>query len=229
MKKALVIGAAGGLGSKFVLGLIERSVSVTAVSRTVLNEEVMRKIYAAEAKSQYRLVKNYLEITPDQDYNYVFFCSGIFQHKKIVDITESEINQEFEANIVQPTILTKRFLVDQKNVSGQAKDFIYVGSTTAYQGFSDMSTYCASKFALRGFVQSLNDEYKNTGNRFWLVSMGTMYTRMGVKHAKSIGRDPGTLIDPSSIASRVLTSLFEGGDTYEPEIIFRYRKSQLNQ
>ena len=60
MKKALVIGAAGGLGSKFVLGLIERSVSVTAVSRTVLNEEVMRKIYAAEAKSQYRLVKNYL-------------------------------------------------------------------------------------------------------------------------------------------------------------------------
>ena len=221
MSNAIVIGAASELGSKFVLGLIERGVSVTAFSRSPLSVEVVNKIKTTTAKSEYKLVDSYLEISTNKDYKYFFFTSGIFNHKKIVDLSEKEINEEFEANIYQPIILTKRFLSIQK-ADNMNKIFTYIGSTTSYQGFSNMSTYCASKFALRGFVQSMNDEYKSSGNQFRLVSMGTMNTRMGRAHAKSIGRSPETLIDPNFIAQRVLSSIFNNEGIFEPEMIFRY-------
>jgi len=92
-----------------------------------------------------------------------------------------------------------------------------------------MSTYCASKFALRGFVQSMNDEYKNTGNRFWFISMGTMNTRMGRNYAKSINRRFETLMDPNFIAQRVLSSIFNSDSIFEPEMIFRYRNPNLSK
>jgi hypothetical protein len=68
----------------------------------------------------------------------------------------------------------------------------------------------------------MNDEYKSSGNQFRLVSMGTMNTRMGRAHAKSIGRSPETLIDPNFIAQRVLSSIFNNEGIFEPEMIFRY-------
>jgi short-subunit dehydrogenase len=220
---ALVIGAASELGSKIVLGLNERKISVTAVSRSPLSSEVVNAFKITETNFEHKLVDSYLEIESDKDYKYIFFTTGIFNHNKITNISEEEITKEIEENVSQPILLTKRFLdICEKNTIFN-KNFVYIGSTTAYQGFSGMSTYCASKFALRGFVQSMNDEYITTGNRFLLVSMGTMNTKMGRKHADSIGRSIESLIDPNYVAQRVLSSIFESESTFEPEMIFRHR------
>jgi short-subunit dehydrogenase len=205
---ALVIGAASELGSKIVLGLTERGISVTAVSRSPLSSEVVNVFKSTETDSEHKLVDSYLEIGFDKDYKYIF---------------EKEITKEIKENISQPILLTKRFLdICEKNAIFN-KNFIYIGSTTAYQGFSNMSTYCASKFALRGFVQSMNDEYKTTGNRFFLVSMGTMNTKMGRKYAETAGRSIESLINPKYVAQRVLSSILDSETTFEPEIIFRHR------
>jgi hypothetical protein len=69
----------------------------------------------------------------------------------------------------------------------------------------------------------MNDEYITTGNRFLLVSMGTMNTKMGRKYAESIGRSFDSLINPNYVAQRVLSSIFESESTFEPEMIFRHR------
>lgn len=223
MTNALVIGAASELGSKIVLGLTERGISVTAVSRSPLSSEVVNVFKSTETDSEHKLVDSYLEIGFDKDYKYIFFVTGIFNYNKIINISEKEITKEIKENISQPILLTKRFLdICEKNAIFN-KNFIYIGSTTAYQGFSNMSTYCASKFALRGFVQSMNDEYKTTGNRFFLVSMGTMNTKMGRKYAETAGRSIESLINPKYVAQRVLSSILDSETTFEPEIIFRHR------
>lgn len=226
MINSLVIGAASELGSRIVLGLIKRNVSVTAVSRSALSLEVLNALKAADNRSIHYSVDNYLNLEIDKDYNYIFFTTGIFNHNRIVNITELEIRQEINENILNPIQLTKRILDKGEIEATSNKYFVYIGSTTAYQGFSGMSTYCASKFALRGFVQSMNDEYTSSGIRFSLVSMGTMNTKMGRKYAESVGRKISSLIDPCYVADRVLDSVFNVDYILEPEMIFRYRNSK---
>jgi len=226
MINSLVIGAASELGSRIVLGLVKLNVSVTAVSRSALSTDVLNAFKTANNHSIHNLVDSYLELEIDKDYDYVFFTTGVFNHSSIVNSTEMEISKEINENVTQPIQLTKRILDKQKTAVISNKCFVYIGSTCAYQGISGMSTYCASKFALRGFVQSMNDEYASSGNRFSLVSMGTMNTRMGRKHAESIGRKISSLIDPSYVADRVLDSVFNIDNILEPEMIFRYRNSK---
>lgn len=226
MINGLVIGSASEIGSRIVLGLIERNVSVTAVSRSKLNPDLLNAIKANKNQSIHNLVDSYLDLKIDKDYKYIFFTTGIFNHSRLVDTTELEISKEINQNISEPIQLTKRILDINGIDAISNKYFVYIGSTAAYQGFSNMSTYCASKFALRGFVQSMNDEYANSGNRFSLVSMGTMNTKMGRKYSESIGRKISSLIDPGYIANRILDSIFNIDDILEPEMIFRYRNSK---
>lgn len=226
MINSLVIGAASEIGSKLTLGLIQRNVSVTAVSRSRISMELQDAIKSAKTKSISNLVDSYLSLEIDKEYKYIFFTTGVFNHNKIVDTTELEISKEINENILEPIQLTKRILDRYRIESKSSKYFVYMGSTCAYQGVSNMSTYSASKFALRGFVQSMNDEYANSGNRFSLVSMGTMNTRMGRKYAESIDRKITTLIDPGYVANRVLDSVFNSDGIVEPEMLFRYRNSK---
>lgn len=223
MVKALVMGAAGELGSHFVTGLLERGIPVTAVSRSPLKDEVADALMAAPAGSAHQLVVTYLDVVFDGRYDYVFFTTGVFQASRLVSLCEGDMRTEIEENVTEPLILTSRLLRPQSAPHRQRTDYIYIGSTAAYSGFSDMSVYCASKFALRGFVESMNAEYSGTGIRFWLVSMGTMNTPMGRTYAGSIGRRIETLIDPGYVAHRVLSSVLDGGDAYEPEMMVRMR------
>ena len=80
MTNALVIGAASELGSKIVLGLIKRKISVTAISRSPLSSEVVNAFKLSETNSEHKLVDSYLEIEPDKDYKYIFFTTGIFNY-----------------------------------------------------------------------------------------------------------------------------------------------------
>ena len=157
------------------------------------------------------------------NYEYIFFTSGIFKFNNLTSLSDDDIRISMNENIISPMILTKRLLQEQSLNFNKTTNFIYVGSTSAYEGFAKTGVYCATKFALRGFVKSMNSEYANTGVRFWLASMGTMNTRMGRLFANSIGRKLETLLDPNRIALRVLASVLESSDSYEPEMMFRIR------
>jgi len=75
LTNALVIGAASELGSKIVLGLNDRKVSVTAVSRSPLSAEVQNALKISRTSSEHKLVDSYLEIALDKDYKYIFFTT----------------------------------------------------------------------------------------------------------------------------------------------------------
>jgi hypothetical protein len=116
MSNAFVICEASELGSLIVLGLNERKISVTAVSRSPLSSEVVNAFKITETNSEHKLVDSYLEIESDKDYKYIFFTTGVFNHNKIINTSEEEITKEIEENVSQPILLTKRFLdICEKN------------------------------------------------------------------------------------------------------------------
>lgn len=223
MSRAIVFGAASDLGARFIIGLLDRDISVTAISRSPLNPEVMSALNSSTTASSHQLVSEYTNTVLEGNYEYIFFTSGIFMFSNLTSLTDEDIRISMSENIVSPIILTKRLLQEPSLNFNKTTNFIYIGSTSAYEGFAKTGVYCATKFALRGFVKSMNSEYVNTGVRFWLASMGTMNTRMGRLFANSIGRKLETLLDPNRIALRVLASVLESSDSYEPEMMFRIR------
>ena len=211
------------LGARFIIGLLDRNISVTAISRSPLNPEVMSALNSSTTASSHQLVSEYTNTVLEGNYEYIFFTSGFFMFSNLTSLTDEDIRISMSENIVSPIILTKRLLQEPSLNFNKTTNFIYIGSTSAYEGFAKTGVYCAAKFAFRGFVKSMNSEYASTGVRFWLASMGTVNTRMGRLFANSIGRKLETLLDPNRIALRVLASVLESSDSYEPEMMFRIR------
>jgi short-subunit dehydrogenase len=77
-------------------------------------------------------------------------------------------------NFVSQSFLAKEFLPALKRKA--LADLIFIGSEAALAGSRKGSIYCASKFALRGFSQSLRDECAKSSVRVSLINPGMVKT-----------------------------------------------------
>jgi short-subunit dehydrogenase len=163
------------------------------------------------------------EFNPSEEFDCYIFSIGKFDPKPFINMSQLEIREEVESNFILPIELANQILRNQ-NDNGKRKDLIFIGSTSAYEGFANTSVYCASKFALRGFVESLNKEYKESDIRFYLISMGTMNSRMGEKLA--LNQDRTTFLNLTEIAEKIVDIAAEQTSIFQPEIIFKRRHVQ---
>jgi short-subunit dehydrogenase len=90
---------------------------------------------------------------------------------------------------------------------------VNVSSITGLMGFSRMSTYCASKFALTGFTEALRDELIGSGVHVALVCPGTTETEFFVKAER--GKMPGASrmmpgVKPERVARAVCDAAEDG-------------------
>jgi short-subunit dehydrogenase len=117
-------------------------------------------------------------------------------------------------------LLTRKLIAAHPPLPDERRDFCYIGSTSAYAGFSNTSVYCAVKHGLLGFVRAMNDEYSKTDVRFWLFSMGTMNTEMG---AALVEQDSTSFLQPKDVADRMIAAITSASNLFEPEVIMRRR------
>lgn len=73
---------------------------------------------------------------------------------------ENTIKQMLDINLLAPILLTKSLLPWLQKA--QSAKIINIGSTFGAIGYPGFSTYCATKFGLRGFSQALGRELKDT-------------------------------------------------------------------
>jgi NAD(P)-dependent dehydrogenase (short-subunit alcohol dehydrogenase family) len=144
---------------------------------------------------------------------------GKFTVKPFIEFSEKEIEEEFEANTILPIKLVLNVL-KACVANDRRQDFVFIGSTSAYEGFANTVPYSSAKFALRGLVSALNSEYKLSPRRFFLASMGTMQSKMGKKLTE---QDYSTFLIPKRVAIRILDGVLDETGNFEPEIIIRRR------
>jgi short-subunit dehydrogenase len=207
MKKAAIFGANGDLGGAFIVALNQSGWLVNAYSR--LGGQNIDGV----------TIKALSEFEADQFHHLYIFTIGKFTVKNFIEMSDVEIQQEFSANLIVPALIAKSVLTDIADLNIR-RDFVFIGSTSSYQGFAKTAPYSAAKFALRGLVESLNSEYKDTSLRFTLASMGTMKSKMG---EKLLTQDPTTFLEPIDVAKRILDSVTSETSNFEPEIIIRRR------
>lgn len=153
---------------------------------------------------------------PRLPHNAYFFPQGIFDPNPLSVVSLAAISHQIDVGLTNIIGRTSSILCE--NNPYPRRDFVYIGSTSSYAGFSNSSVYCAVKHGLLGFVRALNEEYKYTDTRFWLFSPGTMNTKMGDKVG---GQDASTFLDVNEVAERIVTAI--SGNIFEPEAILRRR------
>lgn len=81
--------------------------------------------------------------------------AGVNRMVAFEDMTQAELTQQLQVNLVSPTCLTYAML-DQ--LEANQGTIVNIGSALGAIGFPYQSVYCASKFGLRGFSEALSRE-----------------------------------------------------------------------
>lgn len=215
MALAVVLGARGSLGSALIETLKSMRYDVIGVSRGTAPNQASGADQVITVQS-YSETSNHVNLT---DTNLVFFAMGSFSPGPLREMTSDQVQQELSSTLTEPVLATHALLLNYPNLDDTRRDLVYIGSTSATQGFANTAAYCAAKHGLRGFVASLNDEYKASGTRFWLASMGTLNNSMGSK----IDSPRHTLLDPAAVAAEIVRRVTRHDNFFEPEFTIRRR------
>ena len=116
-----------------------------------------------------------------------------------------QIRELMDLNFTSHAFLVRTFLPRLKR-AGRGH-VVFMGSEAALSGARKGSVYCASKFALRGFAQSLRLECAGAGVGVTLVNPGMVETPFYEGMGFAPGPDPASHILPADVAGVVSSIL----------------------
>ena len=116
-----------------------------------------------------------------------------FSYQNISDIIDLNLtSQIYMARALIPHLKRKK-----------QGDLIFIGSEAALKGSQKGTVYCATKFALRGFVQALREECARCGIRVSLINPGMVRTDFFEELNFAPGNGENNAINPDDIAETV--------------------------
>jgi short-subunit dehydrogenase len=142
--------------------------------------------------------------------------AGIGKMGFLEQLSVPDMRRVMDLNFMSHAILTKAFLPGMKQ--HEQGDIIFLGSEAALHGARQGSIYCASKFALRGFAQSLREECGKAHVRVTLINPGAVRTPFFRELSFEPGMAADNAIDPLDIAAAVLLVLKSRPGTVFDEI-----------
>lgn len=158
-KTALVSGCSSGIGFAITIFLLEKGYLVTGLSRS-LNPTLSKypnfkwlEIDLSDLKNLELFCKKELLNHP---YDLVVLSAGKGLFGKIENLSFQDLNTTITLNYLSTAYLIKGLLPSLKK--RQSGHIFVIGSEAALKGRREGSSYCASKFALRGFIQAIQDE-----------------------------------------------------------------------
>lgn len=221
--RILLIGATGGIGQKVAgvlqyagakLFLVGRNDSKLELLRTSISQEEDNKpciINADITTLDGRLaILEKIKHSPG-GVNVVINCAGISNFGLFEDMKEETIQKIIDTNLTAPMQLLQLLLPYLKE---QPHAFIMnVGSTFGSIGFAGFSVYCASKFALRGFTESLRRELADTSISVCYVAPRATDTELNTTGIFAMNRDLNIAMDqPITVAVKVLQALTDDSE-----------------
>ncbi|MFD1928775.1 SDR family oxidoreductase [Sporosarcina siberiensis] len=204
-KIAVITGAGSGLGASLAKKYAEDQYHVCLLGRT---EEKLERTAHNLPNEDYSIFK--VDVSSKQEVSNVF--KQIKENLGVVDIlvnnagvgmfdlaenlSEDAVHQMIDINLKGTIFCTQEVLSDMKERNGGS--ILNIVSTAGLEGKMTESVYCASKFGMRGFHESLQAELKDTDIHVFGAYMGGMKTEFwdGIFDAAQTAG----LMDPEDIA-----------------------------
>ena len=176
-KNIFIAGGSSGLGLSLTKAFISKGAKVYATGTKEDNLSALKKI---DSPNIYPITmdvqnsNNISKVIDSIDQIDVFInCVGVWTEGKLPTNTFDQIKNTIDINLTGAILLTNKIL--PKLV--ESKGFVFhVVSTSGIKARSNQSVYVASKFGLRGFIDSLRDEMVGSGVRVVGLYPGGMNT-----------------------------------------------------
>lgn len=177
-----ITGAGRGMGVEFTKAALAEGYQVVATGRNIdkvaqgLGDDenlLIVKLDVTDAKDAEAAVKLAVDRFGHIDVlvnNAGSFYGGFFE-----ELTPQQIEQQINTNLYGPMNVTRAVLpVMRKNRSGH---IISISSLAGLVGFEYNAAYCASKFGLEGFMESLHQDVAPFGIKTTIVEPGFFRTK----------------------------------------------------
>jgi short-subunit dehydrogenase len=225
MKAIIVTGAGTGLGKELSLLLAKQDYHMILTGRTedklnAVKEQIEQSGGSATAltldlRNLVDIKEKALLISKKHDLYGLVNNAGLGYFGPFSESSDTEIEEMFQTNVFGTIHMTKAILPYlELNHEGLVLNIV---STAGLRGKKNEAVYCSSKFAVRGFTESLQKEYEETGIRFVAAYMGGMNTPFWdeSEHVE----DPTRLRSAAEVAGIIIDNL------EKPEIVIESKKS----
>ncbi|OJU81176.1 MAG: short-chain dehydrogenase [Chlamydia sp. 32-24] len=199
--KILITGVSKGIGLASAKHFLNLGHEVIGISRTVPTWQHEKFThYSIDLKDLKNLPFHLKQIVKEQsNVDWIVVNAGIGQFGNLEQMSFDAINAVIQTNLLSPIYITKAFLplFKTKGKGG----FIFIGSEASLHGKRQGTIYCASKFGLRGFVQSLRDECCNTALKVTLINPGMVDTNFFNELSFQPGEESNQRLETSDIVN----------------------------
>lgn len=226
LKNVVITGAGSGLGASLAFKYNELGNHVTLIGRTKEKLEHVAKTFNNSNYSIYTL-----DISSFDDVKKVFSkiaknigpidilinSAGVGYFDLAEKLENKQVNQMIDVNLKGTIYCTQQVLLSMKERNSGS--IINIISTAGSEGKIEESAYCASKFGVRGFTESLVQELNETKIHVHGVYMGGMKTPFwdGILDDE----DMAGLMDPNDIADIIISNATERPNITVPKMLIK--------
>jgi len=234
----IVTGSTRGIGKETALLLLQKGLNVIISSRSQQSvdnviQEIHDKFPSKKENvlglkcdvSKYSNVKSLVDVSVKTfgKIDILVNNAGIVYFKSIMDTTEEEWNKTIDTNLNGVFLFTKEVLPYMiENKSGV---IVNVSSGAGKSGFPNLSAYCASKFGVIGFTESIAKEVADYNVKVMAICPGGVDTKM-IDDIVDNGYNLSNrnLMKPEQVAKKIYDMIFNQKDYYNGQSIEFYNK-----
>ncbi|MEN8213889.1 MAG: SDR family NAD(P)-dependent oxidoreductase [Pseudomonadota bacterium] len=195
----LVTGCSRGIGAAITRQLLAQNHRVIGISRKTPDISSDHFTHLAVDLSDLRALPEKLnEITASHPtVDSLILNAGQGDFGALEQFSVLRIEQLINLNLTSQILITRKFLPAMK--AKKSGNLIFIGSEAALAGGRNGAVYCATKFGLRGLVQSLQEECAASGVRVGIINPGMVNTSF----FDELGFQPGDKPDQHLVAEDV--------------------------
>ena len=202
----LVTGGSSGIGQAVVGKLVGSGHPVINVSRrnSGVDSALVTSIQC-DLSDLDQIEKQLKEPVRTSQLSGAVLCHGYGDFGCLEQFSSARIRRLVDTNLTS-YILLSRLLVPVLKTTGKGT-LVLIGSEAALQGGRQGAVYAASKFALRGLVQSLRQECSGSGVRVSLVNPGMVDTAFFDNLSFGPGDRQENALNAEDVANAVISIL----------------------
>jgi NADP-dependent 3-hydroxy acid dehydrogenase YdfG len=221
MPSAMITGASGGLGSAIAAALAPTHTLFLAGRPSARLDEVASTFGATTWPVDFEdLDEIPAVVEPIVELDVLIHSAGVAYPGRVAETTVDEWRATMEVNLLGAVALTLPLLPALRAAGGQV---VFINSGSGINASPGLASYSASKFALRGFADSLRNDEPQL--RVTSVHPGRIATVMqeGLVAYEGGEYDPSRFLSPEAVAKVVADAVNAPRDAHIHEVIVRPR------
>ncbi len=215
-KNIVLTGATGGIGQALATMFDQEGANLILVARNVsrlselsqqLSNKSHRQVSAdlSTAEGRDDLVAECRQLSTGIDV--LINCAGVNDFGLFEEQSQAQIEKLIGINLISPILVCQDLLPFLQH-KREAR-IVNVGSTFGSIGYPGFSTYCASKFGLRGFTESLRRELSDSAVYVSYIAPRATQTSLNSSNIVDMNTTLGNAMDKPSIVAQEVRRLIQ--------------------